>query len=42
MFMAVVAYYVTKAGQLGTSIDFCELEGEHSRANMAEALCGRL
>jgi hypothetical protein len=54
--MAIIAHYVTNAGQLGMLlcivneftksenqleellIDFCELEGEHSRANMAEAV----
>jgi hypothetical protein len=54
--MAIIAHYVTNAGQLGTLlcivnkftksenwleellIDFRELEGEHSGANMAEVV----
>jgi hypothetical protein len=56
VFIAIVAHYVIKSGQLGMLfadlmhadsqcknvieellIDFCQLEGEHCRANMAEA-----
>lgn len=37
-FMAIVAHYITKAGQLEELlIDFRELDGEHSGDNMAEA-----
>ncbi|KAN0131304.1 Ribonuclease H-like domain containing protein [Lactarius tabidus] len=38
-FMAIVAHYVNKVGQLEELlINFRELEGEHSGANMAEAV----
>ena len=37
-FMAIVAHFITNAGQLEELlIDFRELEGEHSGANLAEA-----
>ena len=37
-FMAIVAHYITKAGQLEELlIDFCEMDGAHTGANMAEA-----
>jgi L-ribulose-5-phosphate 3-epimerase UlaE len=37
-FMAIVAHYITKAGQLEELlIDFREMDGAHTGANMAEA-----